>query len=280
MNILLAYIKILRPINMLLASLSVIITAYLTETLSKPTIVINSIIVVSLFVGASNILNDIFDVRIDKKNKPQRPLAAKTISIISAWIYLTILYSAGILISFKLSSLATIIALFIALPLLLAYTPFIKGIPIMGNMVVALLLGVVFLFSEAALTNTINIMWMPAILAFSLMLIREIIKDIEDLKGDMSDNVKTFPVLYGINSSLQIVYFLIVFFCILWWLPYLKGIYGNVYAFLLLLGVEIPLIFCIFFLLKNPTSSGCALVSRAMKWITFNGMITILCSSL
>ena len=69
MNILLAYIKILRPINMLLASLSVIITAYLTETLSKPTIIINAIIVVSLFVGASNILNDIFDVRIDKKNK-------------------------------------------------------------------------------------------------------------------------------------------------------------------------------------------------------------------
>ena len=80
MNILLVYIKILRPINMLLASLSVIITAYLTETLSKPTIIINAIIVVSLFVGASNILNDIFDVRIDKKNKPQRPLAAKKIS--------------------------------------------------------------------------------------------------------------------------------------------------------------------------------------------------------
>ena len=126
----------------------------------------------------------------------------------------------------------------------------------MGNMVVALLLGVVFLFSEAAFTNTINIMWMPAVLAFSLMLIREIIKDIEDLKGDMSDNVGAFPVLYGINSSLQIVYFLIVFFCILWWLPYFKGVYGNVYTFLLLLGVEIPLIFCIFFLLKNPTSSG------------------------
>ena len=64
---------------MLLASLSVIITAYLTESLSKPTIIINAIIVVSLFVGASNILNDIFDVRIDKKNKPQRPLAAKNI---------------------------------------------------------------------------------------------------------------------------------------------------------------------------------------------------------
>ena len=61
---------------------------------------------------------------------------------------------------------------------------------------------------------------------------------------------------------------------------YFNNVYGNIYAICLLFTVEIPLILSIFFLRKNPTSSGCAMISWATKWITLGGMVTILCSSL
>ena len=138
----------------------------------------------------------------------------------------------------------------------------------------------VFIFSEAVFTNTVHIVWIPAWLAFGLTFIRELIKDVEDVEGDCLNGIKTFPVVFGVEKSLYLVYLLIIIFCILWWVPYFNNLYGNIYATTLLFTVEIPLILSIFFLRKNPTSSGCAMISWATKWITLGGMVTILCSSL
>ena len=181
---------------------------------------------------------------------------------------------------FNLSVLAIEIALAIVLPILVLYTPIFKRIPLVGNIAVAVLLGMVFLFSEAAFTNTVSAMWIPAWLAFGLTFIRELIKDVEDVEGDNLNGAMTFPVVFGVSKSLYLVYLLIITFCILWWIPYFNNLYGKIYAITLLLTVEIPLILSIFFLRKNPTSSGCAIISRATKWITLGGMVTILCSSL
>ena len=280
MNTIFQYIKILRPLNVLFTALSVIITAYLTESLCNTTIIINTILVVAFFTGASNILNDIFDLSIDKKNKPERPLASEKITLMSAWIYMLIMYILGILFLFSLPRISILIALFIVLPLLIIYTPYIKRIPLVGNIVISLMLGMVFLFSESAFTGTLDKMWVPAWLAFGLSFIRELIKDIEDVEGDKLEGAYTFPAVFGIERSLHLVYVLTILFCLIWWAPYYNHTYGNIYALLLLFTVEIPLIFSIFFLWKNPTSSSCAIISRASKWITLNGMITILCSSL
>jgi 4-hydroxybenzoate polyprenyltransferase len=148
----------------------------------------------------------------------------------------------------------------------------------LGNIAIGGVLGCVFLFAEAALTGRVSTMWIPAWLALGLTLIRELVKDIEDMEGDRQHGAYTFPAVFGVKRSLQLTYILIILFCLIWWLPYLWGSYGIIYAIPLFLLVEIPLIFSIFFLWKNPTSSGCAIISRATKWITLGGMITILCS--
>ena len=147
-------------------------------------------------------------------------------------------------------------------------------------MAIGVVLALVFIFSEAALTGTVGIMWLPAWLTFGFTLIRELIKDVEDISGDKIDGARTFPVVFGVEKTLFLVYLLIITLCVLCWIPYLNNIYGTIYAFCLLFTVEIPLILSIFFLRKNPTSSGCAMISRATKWITLGGMVTILCSSL
>ncbi len=275
-----SYINILRPLNLIFSAVSVVITAILVDALDQTFQIIHATIVVVTFAGASNILNDIFDINIDRKNQPHRPLPSGEISMWSAIMYMFLLYIVGVFIVFKLPPLAIEIALFFVLPTLVLYTPFFKSIPLIGNIAVALVLGMVFLFSETAFTGDINIMWTPAWLAFGLSLIRELIKDIADVEGDKLNNISTFPVKFGIENSLFLTYIFIGIFCMMWWMPYVNNTYGNLYAITLLFAVEIPLILSIFFLRKNPTSSGCAIISRATKWITFGGMITILCSSL
>jgi geranylgeranylglycerol-phosphate geranylgeranyltransferase len=275
-----SYMNILRPLNLIFSALSVIITAYLTHALNQTTIIINAVIVVVTFAGASNILNDIFDINIDKKNQPHRPLPSGEISVWAALVYMLAIYFLGIYTLFNLSELAIEIALVIVLPILVLYTSIFKRIPLVGNMAVAVVLGLVFVFSEAAFTGVVSTMWIPAWLAFGLTLIRELIKDIEDIEGDKLDGARTLPVVFGVNKTFYLVYFLIITFCVLCWIPYFNNIYGNIYAIVLLFTVEIPLILSIFFLWKNPTSSSCTMISRATKWITLGGMVTILCSSL
>jgi len=280
MNTIFSYMNILRPLNLIFSALSVIIAAYLTHSLNQTVTIINAVIVVVTFAGASNILNDLFDINIDRVNQPHRALPSGAISVWAALVYMLALYFGGIYMAFNLPQTAIEIALVVVLPTLVLYTPLYKRIPLIGNMAVASVLGMVFLFSEAAFTGTVTAMWVPAGLVIGLTFIRELIKDIEDVEGDKLDGVRTFPVVFGRGCSLYLVYLLIIIFCILCWLPYTCGLYGNTYAICLFFAVEIPLILSIFFLWKNPTSSGCAMISRATKWITLGGMVTILCSSL
>mgnify|MGYP007063637658 CR=1 FL=1 len=65
MNSIFPYINILRPLNLIFSALSVVITAYLTDNLNQTVIIMNVAMVVVSFAGASNILNDIFDIHID-----------------------------------------------------------------------------------------------------------------------------------------------------------------------------------------------------------------------
>ena len=127
-----------------------------------------------------------------------------------------VIYFFGIYTLFNLSDLAIGIAVIIVLPTLVLYTRIFKRIPLIGNMAVAAVLGIVFLFSEAAFTGTVDTMWTPAWLAFGLTFIRELIKDMEDIEGDKLHGARTFPSVFGVEKSLYLVYFLTIIFCVLY----------------------------------------------------------------
>ena len=69
MSLIFPYINILRPLNLIFTALSVVVVAYLTDSLNQTSIIISGVMVVVSFAGASNILNDLLDINIDKKNK-------------------------------------------------------------------------------------------------------------------------------------------------------------------------------------------------------------------
>ncbi len=275
-----AYIKILRPLNLILSLISVFIAAYLCQVIQSPLLPYAALVVLS-FAGASNILNDVLDVHTDEINRPLRILPSGRLNITEAVLFMAVLYGVGILSAFYLHPLGRNIGLIIVLPLLVLYTPLFKGIPLLGNFVVAAALGMVFLFTESALTGTIQIMLIPFILAMGLSFIRELIKDAEDMVGDTQIQLRTFPNVYGIPATLFVLRVVTIILCVGALLPWLEGWYGLPYVLLLVFLVELPLLLICFFALSN--NSEVSQFSKAASWlkvITIGGMAVILASGM
>ena len=273
-------LKIIRPFNLLLGCISVTMVAFLCNLFFSSSF-IHTILVVFCFGAASNMLNDIIDVAIDRFNKPKRVMPMGLLNTKLTIILSFFLYAIGIISTFFLQPLGQYIALCIILPLLILYTPILKPIPLVGNIIIGGIIGSVFLFAEAALTDNIDIMWIPFFLATALSFIREICKDAEDLIGDDALHIKTFPVIFGLNSTLQILRGFSICFCFCAFIPYLNTYYRLLYIVLMIFFIEIPLLYGVFVIInKHSNALQYSKLSKLIKGITIMGIITIFLSNL
>ena len=274
MSSLVAAVKLLRPLNLLLGALAVLITAALMPGWPPRGALLWAIAVVASYNGAANSLNDWFDYPIDRVNRPHRPLASGALPRKAGWLLAVILFVAGALAAMQLPPAAQYIAIFIALPLLVLYTPLLKGLPFAGNLVVAAILGLTFLFSGAAFGH-LGIMWVPAGLAFGFNLLREVVKDVEDLAGDTREGVGTFAVRFGVPASIKMIFGLTIFLMLACLLPYILAIYGATYLAALIIGVEFPLLYTLIYLFKHPNPEGCSWVAKVLKVDIFFGLLAV-----
>ena len=232
-----------------------------------------SISIIILLMIFSNVVNDIYDMKTDKINHPKRTLVVypewKLIFIVIA----SIAALGAIIMSIYLNFNAFLIII-ISVPILFLYTPLFKKIPLIGNIIVAFYLSLVFIFIEIAITNSIKIMIFPAIIAFSISLIREIVKDVEDFKGDKKSGIMTLAVYMGIRNTIYLTCILILMLCMLcsYILFYSYNFYSIIPMFFL---VFMPLFYLIFFLIKSPTSQACSEASSLLKKIMILGLIII-----
>lgn len=224
--------------------------------------------------AAANAFNDYIDLDIDRINRSNRPLPRGIISPrIALWSSL-VLFGIGIGISAFINQPAFIIVALIATPLMVAYSLWLKGTPLIGNLVVSFILGLAFIFAGAAFGHLWG-MLTPAFLAFGFTLIRELVKDIADFKGDRATNLKTFPVRFGIGTSIRLTIVLIILLCIGVLIPYWYGIYGKLYLVVLALGIEIPLLFIVFSFMYSPSIRTCKLSSQLLKACIFSGLLAV-----
>jgi 4-hydroxybenzoate polyprenyltransferase len=156
-------------------------------------------------VAFANAHNDIVDFEIDKINRKSRPLPSGKISLKAAWaaagtwLCLSIIFGAVAGVEFAL--------LFaVAGAFCFVYNRFLKGLPLIGNLAVALLTTVPIAVAIIKFGFPQQRLLLLAFFAFMLTLAREITKDIEDIAGDASLGLKTLPILWGENYSLAIVY--------------------------------------------------------------------------
>ena len=274
MKILADYVRILRPINIIISAGTVIACAGILKSFENIPLLIYTIFTVGLFIGGANIFNDIQDKNEDKINKPNRPISAELISLKAAGNYAKALFISGASMCFLLPQSAAKLAWFIVFPLMIIYSITLKSIPLIGNGVIALLLGLTFLFCGLVFGDIVP-MIIPAGLAFSLTFVRELTKDIEDIEGDKRSGLNTFPIMFGLNKAVQLVILLSVATGILSFIPYLIKLYSVFYLIPLVLGVELPLAIVVFSFMKSHSRSTARKSSILLKTATIMGIISI-----
>jgi 4-hydroxybenzoate polyprenyltransferase len=147
--------------------------------------------------AAGNIINDIYDRRIDAVNKPDRNAVGAHISLKNAWRLWTLLNGAGIIAGYILSPPLGLINLGVAI-LLWLYSFRLKCIPVLGNLVVAFCMGLsVWVTSFAQDYCDLFGLFIYSFFAALTGLIREMVKDLEDIEGDSVNKCNTLPVAVG-----------------------------------------------------------------------------------
>ena len=231
------YARLLRIKNCLMAVLSIIIVALVAAKLNMTSMpfveILAASIVVFMFIGAGNTLNDYLDRDIDRKNHPDRPIPRGDVSPKAALTYSIILFTISIIGGLWLSIECMLIIL-LNMGLMLAYEFRLKATGLPGNLTIGWLTASIFLFGGFAMIDIYPNIMRPVfymfILSFMATLGREIAKDIQDIGGD--EGRVTLPMSIGVSRARHVSAMAFIFTIGLSPLPYYYGIFGFWYLVL------------------------------------------------
>jgi len=218
-----SYLKLIRykniPCTLLLSfSSGLIVNKSFFELFNSKIFMISTLITI-LIMSGSMIINDLFDINIDKINNSDRPLIKGDIKIYEAIISIFILLGLSEYLSLKYLTNNLQISVNIAILIITIYTPILKKILFIKNITCALLISFSIYFSALSSTNNyknietknIYILSILSCLIFLGSLYHELLLDISDYKGDKLNNIKTIPVVCGLNFSWNLANFILKF---------------------------------------------------------------------
>jgi 4-hydroxybenzoate polyprenyltransferase len=177
-----------------------------------------------LIAAGGNIINDYFDVKADRINKPNKLIISKHIkprwAILSHWFLNGIALLIGTYLSIKYTSFSFAFIYLVCINALWFYSVYFKRKAFVGNFIVSVLTalvpttcGIYFHFTGLNQPYVSNNFWLDylhedyrlifgmAIFAFLLNLAREIVKDIQDVKGDLELHATTLPIVFGRKAA-------------------------------------------------------------------------------
>jgi 4-hydroxybenzoate polyprenyltransferase len=241
------------------------------ERLLDPTLFLLSLSTVFIAAGGY-IINDYYDVKIDIINKPKRVVIDRVLKRRIAIVAHTFFNIAGILIGLNLSIKVAIVN-FIAAFLLWLYSNQLKRLPFIGNFTVALLTGLTLAVLAIYYQTNQPLIYIFATYAFFITLVREILKDIEDMRGDSSFGCKTLPIVWGIRKTKRLIFFLMaLFITVLFTLCGLLLTPRVGYFFLILL---IPITWLIIRLVRADRLKEFGNLSQLCKLIMLMGIVSM-----
>lgn len=171
---------------------------------------ITSIASTILILSSSMVINDVYDVKIDRINNPGRPIASGRVKIYEAvLLYLSLICSAEYLSFHFLPGMQQAIVNFIIF-LAGIYTPLLKRVPLLKNLSCAWIVSLTLFFSGLSSSqnlivienNNFGILSIAMSLVFYGSLSNEILLDIRDYNGDKANKIYTLPVIFGKKFSL------------------------------------------------------------------------------
>lgn len=222
------YLKLIRYQNLLMLAFMQLVFRYLFLEQSYVDLALSDfnyilLVIATVCVAAGGyVINNIMDQETDEIAKPQNRVVGVSISETVAYNWYIGLTIVGVGIGFYLSNVIykpTFASMFILVATLLyMYATSFKQIPVLGNVVVALLLStsiiIIGLFdilpaidadNRFRMKEAFSILMDYAIFAFIINLIREIVKDLEDMDGDYQSGINTLPITIGIPKTKIIV---------------------------------------------------------------------------
>jgi 4-hydroxybenzoate polyprenyltransferase len=276
MQLILALFRLTRFWNLAIIALAQYFTAYFLFNQRQAVFTDLWLFLLSgstiLIAAAGYIINDYYDIKIDLINKPDRVVIGKTITRRYAILFHTVIsflgVAAGLLINWKVGALNFVCAF-----LLWLYSNNLKRLPLIGNVVVAFLTGLSIFMLVFLYNQYLPFVVVYSLFAFFMTLIREVVKDMEDMKGDTTFGCKTLPIVWGIRKTKSFVYVIVVIFSILvLWLDYRELKISWIYFIPLLF---LPMSVLVFRLIKADTKKEFYQLSQLCKIIMLLGIISM-----
>ncbi len=231
----LPYIKLLRPANGIMSAIAVWIGALLAGGAVIPgREIIYGMAAVFLVSGAGMVVNDIFDINIDKHNRPNRPLPSGKVSVTKANVYAVLLFIIGNVFGLLLGREALYVTL-LATVLLIVYAWKLKKVLFVGHVVVSFLVALSFFFGGLIQGNLLAPLWL-GLLAFLANMGREVYKTIEDMLGDKTAHVDSIALRLGTFKARTAASVFTLAAVLLSFVPYVLGTMNEVYLFFVILA--------------------------------------------
>lgn len=297
-----AFIKLIRLDNILVIGLTMFAVRYgMVEPIlfsHTPSVQLQlsftdfSLLVLStmLIAAAGYIINDYFDVKTDKINKPERLYidhgVKRRVAMLAHMQFNLVGVMLGAYVAYKAGNIFLSLIPFTSSSLLWFYSTHFKRQLIIGNMVVSALSAMVplqvLLFEKPLIENISNLTFLYvaiicfSVFAFLLSMTREIIKDMEDIEGDKETGCQTMPVVWGIKASKAIAVVFISNTLLL-----LSFIFFKLYQKeFLLLGIYLftfvfaPTVFLIYKLYRSKEKRDFYKLSKFVKFIMVTGVLS------
>jgi 4-hydroxybenzoate polyprenyltransferase len=226
----------------------------------------------ALVAAGGYVINDYYDVKIDLINKPDRVVVGKSMRRRYALFFHTALtlmgIALGLLVGWKIGAVH-----FLSGFLLWWYSNSLKRQPFVGNVTVAVLTGL-SVYVVALLFQPFNkLIIVYALFSFFITLLREIIKDMEDLKGDNSFGCKTLPIVWGIRKSKSFIYLLVVLH--LSFIAWFNLAFIGLPHWMLLVFILMPVAALVVVLYSADTMRDYYRLSQYCKWILVLGVFSM-----
>jgi 4-hydroxybenzoate polyprenyltransferase len=249
-----------------------------------------------LLAAAGYVINDINDQDTDAINRPETQVVGKKIKESTAYNFYFVLNVIGVALGFYLANVImrpNFAIIFIVISFLLyLYATTLKQMFLIGNILIAaitsfslIIIGIFDLYpsmyaeNEQLIRIEFQILLDYALFNFMIQLLREIIKDLEDIEGDKKTEMNTLALLLGVNKTTKLVCILTCIPVLILFLYIKNNFFETRLYFMSLYSIVFLLTPLLFFMIKiwfSNTKSDFAKMSFLLKMILLFGILSVL----
>ncbi len=259
-----AGVSLIRPLNCAMIGFAVIVGEFVSKPPAIPLLYSVFGYLTGFFICAySMVVNDVYDVEVDRVNQPSRPLPSGKVTSRGAIRLSVVLLLAGLTFSTLTRSVWALLIAGAYAFLSWLYSVRAKKAGIYGNLIVASSLAIPFIYGGVIAGGTAlgSLLLIMALTSFLAGVGREVVKAIADVPGDAKRGIKSLAIAQGMGRAAAAGAALFLSAVLASWLPFLVGSANVFYS----LGVVLPDLIFVYLavsILRKPSAANAMVVKR------------------